>query len=273
MSASGRERTLGVRLSVVAEAARMPDDRITSLSVVLPCHDEEDNIAAAIREAAAAAAATATDYEILVVDDGSADTTRAIADAAAARDPRVRVLVHEQNRGYGAALRTGIAASRCDWILLTDADLQFDLSELVYFVAPARDHDLVVGYRLARMDPLARRVNAYAWNRLVGRIFDLDVRDVDCAFKLIRGDLARGLALTADGAMISTELVARARLAGARVAEFGVRHRPRVAGSQSGADPVVVLSAFRELRRIRAELDGRGAPSPAPSEPPHPAAA
>jgi glycosyltransferase involved in cell wall biosynthesis len=253
----------------------MFDDRLTSLSVVLPCHDEEENVAAAIREATAAATATAAGHEILVVDDGSTDATRAIAERAAARDARVRVLVHDVNRGYGAALRTGIAAARCEWILLTDADLQFDLSELERFLEPARHHDLVVGYRLARMDPVMRRVNAYAWNRLVGRVFDLDVRDVDCAFKLIRGDLARGLRLTADGAMISTELVARARLAGARIAEFGVRHRARPAGSQSGADPAVVLSAFRELRRIRNELDGRPgpAPAPAPSEPPHPAAA
>jgi glycosyltransferase involved in cell wall biosynthesis len=273
MSASGGERTLRRRLSVVVDAAGMPDDRLTSLSVVLPCHDEEENVAAAIRQAGAAAAATAVRYEILVVDDGSADATRAIAAAAAARDPRVRVLAHDVNRGYGAALRTGIAAARCDWILLTDADLQFDLSELEHFVAPARSHDLVVGYRLARMDPVVRRVNAYAWNLLVGRIFDLDVRDIDCAFKLIRRDLAQRLRLTADGAMISTELVARARLAGASIEELGVRHRPRVAGRQSGADPVVVLGAFRELRRIRGEIDARPGRVPSPTEPPHPAAA
>ena len=278
MAASDREPALRVALSVVADACAMFDERLTSLSVVLPCHDEQDNVAAAIREATAAATATAAAHEILVVDDGSADATRAIATRAAARDPRVRVLVHDTNRGYGAALRTGIAAARCDWILLTDADLQFDLTELERFVGPARDHDLVVGYRLARMDPLPRRVNAYAWNRLVGRVFDLDVRDVDCAFKLVRGDLARSLRLTADGAMISTELLARAKLAGARIAEFGVRHRPRVAGSQSGAAPAVVLGAFRELRRIRGELEpeldgNRPGRSPSPTEPPHPAAA
>jgi glycosyltransferase involved in cell wall biosynthesis len=253
----------------------MPDERLTSLSVVLPCHDEEDNVAAAIRAAAAAAAESAHAYEILVVDDGSADATRRLAAAAAADDPRVRLLVHDTNRGYGAALRTGIAGARCDWILLTDSDLQFDLSDLRLFVEPARSHDVVVGYRLVRMDPVFRRVNAYAWNRLVGRVFDLDVRDVDCAFKLIRRDLAQRLRLTADGAMISTELVALASLAGAAITELGVRHRPRAAGTQSGANPAVVLKAFLELRRIRAELEDGPAPGLAPnaSEPPHPAAA
>jgi glycosyltransferase involved in cell wall biosynthesis len=252
-----------------------PDDRLPSLTVVLPCHDEEANVEQAVREAGAAARDTAADYEILVVDDGSSDATRRIAAACAAEDRRVRLLVHDTNRGYGAALRTGIAAARCDWILLTDADLQFDLGELRDFVEPARDHDLLVGFRLVRMDPLPRRVNAYAWNRLVDRVFDLRVRDVDCAFKLIRRDLAQRLRLTADGAMISTELVARAALAGARMAEFGVHHRPRAAGRQSGADPAVVAGAFRELRRIRAELAATTVPprAPAPTEPPHPAAA
>jgi glycosyltransferase involved in cell wall biosynthesis len=274
MSASAGEPGLGRRLSVVAHASRMPPDtRLPSLSVVLPCHDEEQNVAEAIRQAAAAAAAAADRFEVLVVDDGSTDATRAIAATASSRDARVRVLAHDTNRGYGAALRTGIAAARCDWILLTDADLQFDLTELDQFVGPARTHDVVVGYRLVRMDPLLRRVNAYAWNRLVGRVFDLDVRDVDCAFKLIRTDLALRLRLTADGAMISTELMARARLAGASVVELGVRHRPRVAGEQSGADPAVVLGAFRELHRIRAELDARPGRAPSPTEPPHPAAA
>ena len=169
----------------------MHDARLTSLTVVLPCHDEEDNVDQAVREASAAARDAAHDFEIVVVDDGSSDGTRRLAAACAAEDGHVRLLVHGQNRGYGGALRTGIAAARCDWILLTDADLQFDLGELREFVAPAADHDLLVGYRLARMDPLPRRLNAYAWNRLVDRVFHLDVRDVDCAFKLIRRDLRR----------------------------------------------------------------------------------
>lgn len=248
-------------------------DRLRSLTIVLPCHDEEDNVLAAVRSAREAAEQAAAEHEIVVVDDGSTDATGRLAAAAAEDDPRVRVVVHEHNRGYGAALRSGIAAARCDWILLTDADLQFDLSEITRFIEPAYTHDVVVGYRLVRMDPLMRRVNAYAWNRLVGRVFDLDVRDVDCAFKLIRRELAQHLVLTADGAMISTELLARAALAGARIAELGVQHRPRVAGRQSGAEPAVVLGAFRELRRIRTELGSDPARTPSTSEPPQPAAA
>jgi glycosyltransferase involved in cell wall biosynthesis len=258
----------------IAPAPERPINLLTSLSVVLPCHDEEDNVAQAVEEAGAAAAANAHAHEILVVDDGSGDATRDRALAAAAADARVRVLVHERNLGYGAALRTGIDAAGGDWILLTDADLQFDLSQLADFLAAAEGHDLIVGFRLARMDPALRRMNAHAWNALVGRVFDLDVHDVDCAFKLIRRDLAQSLRLTADGAMISTELVARARLAGARIAEYGVRHRPRQRGRQSGADPAVIARAFQELRRVRADMRATE-PSrrPAPAERARPAGA
>ena len=140
----------------------MPDTRLESLTVVLPCHDEEDNVDQAIRDAGAAARDAAHAHEIVVVDDGSADATRRLAAACAADDPHVRLVVHGENRGYGAALRTGIAAATCEWILLTDADLQFDLGELQGFVEPARDLDLLVGFRLVRMDPLPRRMSLNA---------------------------------------------------------------------------------------------------------------
>jgi hypothetical protein len=140
------------------------------------------------------------------------------------------------------------------WVLLTDADLQFDLRELEAFVPLAREAGLVAGWRIARQDPRHRRLNAAAWNWLVRRRFDLPVRDVDCAFKLVRRDLLEEIPLTSGGAMISTELVARIVAAGAVVREVGVHHRPRVAGEQSGANPLVVLRAFRELARLQGEL-------------------
>jgi hypothetical protein len=143
------------------------------------------------------------------------------------------------------------------WVLLTDADLQFDLDQLDRFVPLAHDADLILGWRIDRQDPLHRRVNAAAWNWLVRRAFDLRVRDVDCAFKLIRREVVEDMALASSGAMISTELVVRAQADGARVRELGVEHRPRVAGEQSGASPRVVLRAFRELRELRHELRDR----------------
>ena len=234
---------------------------LTSLSIVLPCFDEAPNVAAAVAEARSAAGAVAADYEIVVVDDGSSDDTRAVADALAVLDRGVRVVAHEVNRGYGAAVRSGIAATTADWVLLTDGDLQFDLGQLTRFVPLTADHDLVIGYRVGRADPAVRRLAARAWNRLMRVSFGVRVRDVDCAFKLARGPAVRALALYSDGAMISTELLVRAARAQWRIAELGVDHRPRAAGEPSGGDPRVILRAFRErralLRRLRAEREPR----------------
>jgi glycosyltransferase involved in cell wall biosynthesis len=233
----------------VAAAAEPPSPLLPGLSIVLPCHQEEANVADAIRAAESAAARTSEEHEILVIDDGSTDATAEIATRFIDGSRRVRLLVHSHNRGYGAALRSGIEAARMPWVLLTDADLQFDLRELEDFVTLTRSADVVVGYRLLRHDPLGRRINGAAWSRLMRALFDLPVRDVDCAFKLVRRELLDGVELTSSGALISTELLVACRAQGARIAEQGVHHRARLAGEQSGARPAVVARAFVELAR------------------------
>jgi glycosyltransferase involved in cell wall biosynthesis len=227
---------------------------LPGVSIVLPCFDEEDNVVEAVRAARLAGRRAALAHEVIVVDDGSRDRTRERARALAAEDPDVRLIVHERNSGYGAALRSGIAAASQPWILLTDADLQFDLTQLEDFLPFTDLSDLVLGRRVLRMDPLGRRLAAGAWNRLVRVVFGLPVRDVDCAFKLVRADVVKDLPLTSSGAMISTELVIRCLARGARLRQLGVRHRPRVAGRQSGTSPRVVARAFRELALARREL-------------------
>jgi glycosyltransferase involved in cell wall biosynthesis len=224
---------------------------LSGLTVVLPCFNEAANVADAIHAATAAAERCACTHQIVVVDDGSSDATATIAAAFAARDARVHLVVHARNQGYGDAVRSGIAAATQPWILLTDADLQFDLDELESFVPLAGDADLIVGWRIARRDPVNRRINAAAWNWLVRRTFGIPVRDVDCAFKLVRRDLAQQLELRSTGAMISTELIVGSLARGARLEQLGVHHRPRVAGEQSGANVRVVARAFRELLTLR----------------------
>jgi glycosyltransferase involved in cell wall biosynthesis len=188
--------------------------------------------------------------EIVVVDDGSLDSTAARAAALGRRHP-VRVVSHGRNRGYGAAVRSGIQASRMPWILLTDADLQFDLAELDRFAALTAGSDLVVGRRVDRADSVYRRVGARAWNGLVRSMFRLPLRDVDCAFKLMRADTVQRLDLVSDGATLSAELILKALAAGARVEEIDVSHRPRLAGRQSGGRASVVVRALRELAALR----------------------
>jgi glycosyltransferase involved in cell wall biosynthesis len=228
--------------------------QLEGLTIVLPCLDEADNIAGAVAQATAAATACSASHEIVVVDDGSRDDTAAVVAQLVDADPRVRLIVHATNRGYGAAVRSGLRAARMPWVLLTDADLQFDLSDLADFVPCTAEADLIVGWRVLRQDPLRRRINGAAWNWLVRRLFHLPIRDVDCAFKLMRTELAQAVPLSADGAMISTELVVRMLAAGARLEELGVRHRARQAGTQSGARPRGVLRALRERGARSASL-------------------
>jgi glycosyltransferase involved in cell wall biosynthesis len=255
------------RPAVVAATQDRPHvvGRLRGLSLIMPCHDEAENVERTLDEATAAGELVADAHEVIVVDDGSTDATRELAEARAAADSRIRVVGHDVNRGYGAAVRSGLSAARLEWVFLTDADLQFDMTELVRFAPVAPSCDIVAGYRVHRADPPHRIVNAAAWNFLVRHVFDVGLRDVDCAFKLMRRDLVQSLPLTSDGAMVSTELVIRARDAGARIVELGVGHRPRAAGRPSGASPRVVVRAFRELRAVRAELRGATAnTSPTP---------
>jgi hypothetical protein len=227
---------------------------LSGVSIVLPCFDEEQNVAEAARAAMLAGRRAAREHEVIVVDDGSRDRTRAIALELASQHPAVRVVLHDSNLGYGAALRSGIAAASKPWILLTDADLQFDLTQLEDFVPFAEDNDILLGWRMVRMDPLGRRIAARGWNWLVDAVFGLPVRDVDCAFKLVRAELVKDMPLTSSGAMISTELALRCLAQGARLKQLGVRHRARQAGQQSGTNPRVVARAFRELVSARREL-------------------
>ena len=235
---------------------------LPGLSVVLPCFNEEANVSQAVRQALEAARLVSSRYEVIVVDDGSSDETAELAVRLAAIDPDVRVIVHPENCGYGTALRSGIDAARMPWVLLTDADLQFDLGQLEAFVPFTGSHDLIVGYRLMRQDSLSRRANAAAWNWLLRRMFALPVHDVDCAFKLVRRDVLQRVDLVASGAMISTELVVKTLQNGARLKQLGVHHRPRAAGEQSGASPRVIGRAFLELAQLsgvlRAQTDLTG---------------
>jgi glycosyltransferase involved in cell wall biosynthesis len=239
---------------MTATLAAPPAAALAGVSIVLPCHNEAPNLVAAVRMASEAGRSHALVHEVIVVDDGSQDRTLEIAMSLAAADPSVRVVVHPTNRGYGAALRSGIAAARQPWILLTDTDLQFDLAELAQFVPLARDHDVIAGYRIDRQDPRGRILAATVWNTLVHRVFHLPVRDVDCAFKLIRRKLLFDLPLESEGATISTELLVQLLGRDARLAELGVHHRPRTAGRQSGTSPRVVARALRELIVLRRRL-------------------
>jgi glycosyltransferase involved in cell wall biosynthesis len=225
---------------------------VASLTAVLPAYNEAVAITDTLTGLRAVLAGLGVPYEIVVVDDGSADETGALV----ARTPAVRLIRHARNLGYGAALRSGFAAARHDWVFLMDADGQFDPEELPRFVEAARDADFVIGYRDTRADPGHRALFARIWAALMGALLGVRVRDVDCAFKLMRRSYLAAIPLEAGGAFISAELLAKATRAGARIVELPVRHLPRRGGRSTGGSPRVLLRAFYELARLYGRVRG-----------------
>jgi glycosyltransferase involved in cell wall biosynthesis len=221
-----------------------------SISAFFPAYNEEANIGPLCLKTAAALKKVASRYEVIAVDDGSRDGTAAVVRALHKEQPQIRLVSHKVNQGYGAAVKTGFASAKMDWVFFTDGDGQFDVNEIARLLPLARDHDLVVGYRIKRADPPHRLLNAWAWGTLVRGLFGLKgVRDIDCAFKLIRRGVFKAFRLETTGAMISTELLVKSQKNGFKIAEIGVGHYPRVAGQQTGAKLSVIARAFKELFR------------------------
>jgi glycosyltransferase involved in cell wall biosynthesis len=228
----------------------MPPERLPSLSAFFPAHDEEDNVVPMAEAVLAVLPAVPTAWELNIVPPARRAAPGARAHERARARPGVRVVHHAVNRGYGAAIRSGLAAARLERIFYTDGDRQFDPRQITRLIAELPRADVVVGYRARRADHLGRRLNTFAWNLLIRVLFGLRVRDLDCAFKLLPRAALDGVTLEAEGAMISTELLVHLRRRGLRIVEVPVDHFPRTSGTPSGADPRVVVRAFGELRRL-----------------------
>lgn len=224
------------------------------LSIVVPAYNEEPNVAGTVREIAKVAPRLSMDYEILVVNDGSRDRTGEIVRELMQEIPHSRLLEHYPNRGYGGALKAGFASASYDLIAFVPADGQFLFAEIDLFLSLIASADIVCGYRARRQDNLLRRLNGWGWNSAVRLLFGYLARDIDCGFKLLRREVLDRVPLPSDGAMIDTELLAGARARGFRIADVPVTHLPRVAGEATGANPRVILRAFRELLDFRLEL-------------------
>ena len=224
------------------------------MSVIFPALNEEKNIKQTVEKAVKVLPKVAGEWEIVIVDDGSSDATTVICADLKARYPQVDVVRHEQNRGYGAALKSGIVATKYDLIFFSDSDGQFDLNEIQKLIHWADDCDIVAGYRAKRQDPFHRRVNAMGWNILVRLILGVKIRDIDCAFKIFRRRVFDQIQIRSVGAMVNTEILAQATQLGMRIQQVKVSHFPRRYGKPSGANLRVIAKAFRELWRLWRQL-------------------
>jgi glycosyltransferase involved in cell wall biosynthesis len=227
------------------------------LTFFFPAYNEEENIARTVELALSQIGPLVPSIEVLAIDDGSTDRTPQLADELAAADPRVRAH-HQPNRGYGGAIKAGFTEARGELICFSDGDLQFDLREMGHLLDRLGDAskpvDVVIGYRIKRRDPFHRIFIAKTYNAIVSVAFGLRVRDIDCAMKLFRREVFDGLRLDAEGPFLSAELLIKLRARGVRMAQVGVNHFPRAAGTNTGASFRKILRTFRDLAKLRWDL-------------------
>ena len=218
-----------------------PGSKAPSLSVFFPAYNDSGTIASMVIRASQAASALTPDFEIVVVNDGSADATAAVADELARVYRQVRVIHHPTNRGYGGALQTGFRSATKELIFYTDGDAQYDPGELaILWAGMAPEVDLVNGYKISRSDPLHRIVIGRLYHHIVSTLFGLKMRDVDCDFRLMRRSIFERVSLEKTSGVICLEMMKKIQDAGFRIAEVPVHHYHRAYGK----------SQFFNLRRV-----------------------
>ncbi|MFZ2202360.1 MAG: glycosyltransferase family 2 protein [Microgenomates group bacterium] len=232
--------------------------KIKALSVFLPCYNEEANLGKTAENVLENLRKVAEKYELIIVNDGSKDSTLKVAEGLAAKDKNIRIVNHPVNRGYGAAFKSGLYSARYDWIAFIDADGQFDFSEIDQFINTREKTgaDLVIGYYRQRQVPFFRKLNSFAWQTVVFLLFGLNVRDIDCGFKLISKKVVDTIPKLESerGAFISSEFLIRAKKAGFKIEQIPVRHFPRLKGEGTGAKINVIIKSFVDLFRLWKKL-------------------
>ncbi|OGH04058.1 MAG: hypothetical protein A2W22_00330 [Candidatus Levybacteria bacterium RBG_16_35_11] len=229
--------------------------KIDELSVFFPFWNEQENVETVVKNAIPIAQKIAKVWEIIIVDDGSSDNTLKIAERLAKENKNVAVASHQPNRGYGAALKEGFAKAKYNTIVFTDGDRQFDFSEVSKFLDKIDKADMVIGYREKRMDQPVRHVLMMLLKIWDFVFFGIYQRDIDCGFKMFkRKALNKILPLYSEGAMITTEILAKAKKAKLKIVQVKVTHLPRKYGDQSGGNLRVVIRAIRESFNLWKEL-------------------
>jgi glycosyltransferase involved in cell wall biosynthesis len=201
-----------------------------SISAFFPAYHDWGTIASQVVLVSRTLAALTDDWEVIVVDDGSRDRTPEVLDELAKLCPRLRVVTHQKNRGYGGALRTGFESARKDWVFYTDGDAQYDVCELALLWAARDGADLVNGYKISRSDPIHRIWIGRIYHWIVKAAFGLQTPDVDCDFRLLRRSIFDRIRLTRDTGLICVELVTKIEKSGFRSAYVPVHHYHRLHG-------------------------------------------
>ena len=226
--------------------------RVKSLSVFFPAYNDAPSLPGLIAKTFAALCGNIDDYEVIVINDGSVDNTaEVLEDLRREYSPFLRVVTHEQNRGYGGALRSGFAAATKEFVFYTDGDGQYDVGELPRLLELVRpDIGLVNGFKLERQDPAHRIWIGNVYNFCARLLFGIRIRDIDCDYRLIRRTLLEQIHLTSTSGTICVELVRKIEISGCGVVEVGVHHYPRLHGTSQFFRLPSLANTFLELLRL-----------------------
>lgn len=225
--------------------------KLPELSVFFPAYNEEENIKETVQKALKVLPRVAKKWEVLIVNDGSKDKTGEVIDQLAKKHKSLRPIHHKKNKGYGAALKSGLYKAKYEWITFTDSDGQFDFSEITNFIDTQRetDADIVIGYYKKRQVSKSKIITSRVWELVVFIVFGLKVKDIDCGFKFISKKVVEAIPKLESerGAFISSEFLIKAKKKGFKIVEIPVTHHPRASGEGTGRDINVIINSFKDL--------------------------
>lgn len=232
--------------------------KVKEISVFFPAFNEEKNITNTVLKAREVLQKVAENWEILIINDGSKDGTEKASKLLEKKDKRIKLINHDVNKGYGAAFQTGFSNAKYRWVAFTDADGQFDFSEINNFIAKQRESnaDLVIGYYKKRQVSKFKIITSKAWEYIVFAMFGLKVKDIDCGFKYVSKDVVKNTfpLESARGAFISSEFLIKAKRKGYKIVEIPVSHYPRTEGVGTGRNLDVIIQSFIDLFKLRLKL-------------------
>lgn len=230
---------------------------LDSLSVFLPAFNEEKNITDTLSDVVGVLKELKLkDWEVLVINDGSKDDTAAKVSEVSRHDPRVKLVNHVTNKGYGRALKTGFETAQYPWIAFLDSDAQFKFAGIRKFLEQTDTADVILGYRLNRADPFQRRIFTWGWKMLAMVVLGLNVRDYSCGFKMMKKKVYENIKpIHSEEKVTQIEILIKAKKRGFKFAEVGVHHYPRIHGVPTGANLSVVSKSFVDLMRLWYQLN------------------
>jgi len=225
-----------------------------SISLFFPVYRDERTVERVAYKALAVLQELTDTYEVIIVNDGSPDAAGAIADRIAAEEPRVRVVHHSTNLGYGRALRSGFASASYDWVCFTDGDDEYEVTDLVKLWRLRDYYDLVITFRYVKLYGTWRTFVSYIYNRLLRLAFKTEFRDVSCGLKLVRRDVVNELNILSTSPFIGAEISIKTHLKGLRVGEVGIQTFPRQFGKGSATSMKNILATIADMREVHRQV-------------------